>query len=134
MLQFTENKSARKRDNKAKGKHSKALNAETISFEETTEVKRKPAWVDKHAAQLKVSIDDVSRLRKLKKTEDEVVIEGGEYATRLKEHFLKMQGQHAIFDWAKPKEERRRKQIQESDAEEGKSSNKMLADSESEDS
>jgi len=28
-----------------------------------------------------------------------------------------MQGQHAIFDWAKPKEERRRKQIQESDAE-----------------
>lgn len=76
----------------------------------------------------------MSRLRKLKKTEDEAVIEGGEYATRLKEHFLKMQGQHAMFDWAKPKEERRRKTAQESDASEEKFVKKMIADSESDDS
>ena len=42
--------------------------------EQMTAVKRKPAWVDKHASTLKVSINEVSRLRKLMKTEDEAVI------------------------------------------------------------
>lgn len=80
-----------------------------LSFQDAATKSRKPAWVDKNASKLKVSIDDVSRLRKLKKTEDEAVIGGTEYATRLKEHFVKMQGEHAMFDWAKPKEERNRK-------------------------
>lgn len=70
-----------------------------------TAVKRKPAWVDKHASTLKVSINEVSRLRKLKKTEDEAVIQGDDYATRLKEHYVeRMQGEHSMFDWAKPKD------------------------------
>lgn len=61
--------------------------------------------MDHNAAKLKVSIDDVSRLRKLKKTEDEQVIEGADYATRLKEHYVtKMQGEHSMFDWARPKD------------------------------
>lgn len=59
---------------------------------------------------MKVSIDDVSRLRKLKKTEDEAVIEGDDYATRLKDHYLtKIQGEHSMFDWARPKETSGRK-------------------------
>ena len=63
------------------------------------------------------------------------MIEGAEYATRLKEHFVKMQGEHAMFDWAKPREERRRKAAQESDDEEEQpAATKMLADSASEDS
>ena len=54
---------------------------------------------------MKVSINDVSRLRKLKKTEDEAVIEGADYATRLKDHYLtRIQGEHSMFDWARPKE------------------------------
>lgn len=93
---------------------------------------RKPAWVDKNAQKLKVSIDDVSRLRKLKKTEDEAVIGGSEYATRLKEHFVKMQGEHAMFDWAKPKEERSRK-IFEDKSEVQHKPKKLLQDSGSDD-
>jgi len=55
---------------------------------------------------MKVSINDVSRLRKLKKTEDEAVIEGADYATRLKDHYLeRIQGEHSMFDWARPKEQ-----------------------------
>ena len=66
---------------------------------------RRSAWEDPHAAKMKVSIDDVSRLRKLKKTEDEAVIEGADYATRLKDHYLtRIQGQHSMFDWAKPRD------------------------------
>ena len=67
---------------------------------------RRPAWVDSHASKMKVSINDVSRLRKLKKTEDEAVIEGADYATRLKDHYLeRIQGEHSMFDWARPKEQ-----------------------------
>ena len=44
--------------------------------------------IDQHAAKLQVSIEDVSRMRKLKKTEDERVIGGADYATRLKEHYV----------------------------------------------
>lgn len=66
---------------------------------------RRPAWVDSHASKMKVSINEVSRLRKLKKTEDEAVIEGADYATRLKDHYLtRIQGEHSMFDWARPKE------------------------------
>ena len=38
-----------------------------------------PAWVDKNDKNVKVNIEDVSRLRKLKKTEDEADIEGAEF-------------------------------------------------------
>ena len=79
MLTFTENKNKR------------SLKAEDKALKQATQLgdatKRKPAWVDKHAQKLKVGIDDVSRLRKLKKTEDEKVIEGKEYSDRLKEFY-----------------------------------------------
>lgn len=83
---------------------------------------------------MKVSIDDVSRLRKLKKTEDEVVIEGADYATRLKDHYLtRIQGEHSMFDWAKPKESSSRKRLgSESDDQAsaaGQGTKKMLPDS-----
>ena len=81
----------------------------------------------------------MSRLRKLKRTEDEAVIEGSEYATRLKEHYLKMQGEHSMFDWAKPRqEEAQRKAVFEqqshSDRLASSTPKKMLADSGSESS
>ena len=48
-------------------------------------LERKPAWKDNGEKKLSVSIEDVSRLRKLKKTEAESTIQGAEYAERLKE-------------------------------------------------
>ena len=79
MLTFTENKNKR------------SLKSEDKALKQVAQLgdatKRKPAWVDKHAQKLKVGIDDVSRLRKLKKTEDEKVIEGKEYSDRLKDFY-----------------------------------------------
>ena len=42
-------------------------------------VRKVPAWVDKNDRNVRVNIEDVSRLRKLKKTEDEAEVEGAEY-------------------------------------------------------
>ena len=100
MLLFTENK--RKRNIKAE---EKGLKQELLLGDPK---KRKPAWVDKHTSNLKVGIEDVSRLRKLKKTEDEKEIKGKEYTARLKEYYQKVQSEHSMFDWAKPSLERGR--------------------------
>jgi len=91
--------------------------------------------VDQHAAKLKVSIEDVSRLRKLKKTEDEQVIEGADYATRLKEHYVsKMQAEHSMFAWAKSKDTPRKRTAVDSDDEAlAMQPAKVLPDSGSED-
>jgi hypothetical protein len=43
--------------------------------------------MDKHTNKLSVSIEDVSRLRKLKKEEGEKEIRGKEYADRLKQYY-----------------------------------------------
>ena len=76
MLFFTENK--RKRDVKA---------AEKDPVGQPEAQVRKPAWMDKHTNKLSVSIEDVSRLRKLKKEEGEKEIRGKEYADRLKQYY-----------------------------------------------
>lgn len=52
---------------------------------------------------MKINIAETSRLRKLKKTEDEDNIKGTEYASRLKEQYNKMIGQNDLFGWAAPK-------------------------------
>ena len=57
---------------------------------------------------MKVGINDVSRLRKLKKTEDEKEIGGKEYSDRLKNFYEKMQSEHSMFDWARQSTERAR--------------------------
>ena len=93
MLQFTENK--RKREVKAEEKETQ---------NELDKQIRKPAWKDKHTEKISVSIEDVSRLRKLKKEEGETRIKGAEYADRLKEYYQKVQSEHSMFDWAKPKD------------------------------
>lgn len=113
MLQFEENRKPgglRKRDLKAKSKALKTTIYESSSDNNSEEESdsgqpqvRRPAWVDPHTSKMKVSIDDVSRLRKLKKTEDEAVIEGADYADRIKQHYIsRIQGEHSMFDWAKP--------------------------------
>ena len=46
--------------------------------------------MDKHSNKMSVSIEDVSRLRKLKKEEGEKEIKGKDYANRLKEYYQKV--------------------------------------------
>lgn len=65
---------------------------------------KRPAWVDKSDAKLQVDIESKSRLRKLKQTEDEKEVDGGEYTKRLQEAYLKIQGEHSMFSWAKQPE------------------------------
>ena len=138
MLQFTESKKPmRKRDLKAKTK--KVVNSDQSSDEDENIVDmapvRKPAWVDHNAAKLKVSIDDVSRLRKLKKTESEQVIEGADYAARLKEHYVNTMQGSDMFAWAQPKESTRKNtDAMADDDDEGAGATKIFADSDSEDS
>lgn len=75
MLQFVENKQKKrdlKRSDKAEEKIQNAL-GEALQVENRG---KRPAWVDNYAAKLSVSIDDVSRLRKLKQTEKETHING----------------------------------------------------------
>ena len=55
---------------------------ESKKRERPTEESKKPAWVDNQV--LKVNIEDTSRLRKLKTTEGEKIIDGNDYADRLK--------------------------------------------------
>jgi hypothetical protein len=62
-----------------------------LLFEESTKKRaekaeaKRPAWHDKNDANVKVDIDGVSRLRKLKKTEEEKEVAGEEYTSRLQE-------------------------------------------------
>jgi len=62
MLSFTENK--KKREEKADDKEAAKVQ------------QRQPAWQDKSMQKLQVSIEEKSRLRKLKKSEAETHIEG----------------------------------------------------------
>lgn len=50
------------------------------------------AWHDPSVENLKVHIEDISRLRKLKKTEAETHITGDQYAQRLQEQYEKING------------------------------------------
>ena len=63
MLSFTENKNKRKE--KAEGK-----------LKQKEELTRQPAWHDVKLEKMQVSIEDKSRLRKLKTTEAETHIKG----------------------------------------------------------
>ena len=59
-----------------------------------------PAWVDKQANSIKVDISNESRLRKLKKTENEDVIEGADFQKRLKKQHDSIVQSSDLFNWA----------------------------------
>ena len=79
--------------------------------------KRKPAWTDSSMTKIaksknkgeKATVDkgmtiDIengpSRLRKLKKSENEKTIDGFQYEQRLKEQYSKIIGKSDVFSWA----------------------------------
>ncbi|KAM6551489.1 hypothetical protein CsatB_001297 [Cannabis sativa] len=63
--------------------------AETSDEEEDLKV-RKPVWVDEEEQRAKINIAKVNRLRKLRKEEDESVISGSEYVSRLRAQHAKL--------------------------------------------
>ncbi|KAI9119192.1 hypothetical protein K1719_009867 [Acacia pycnantha] len=60
-------------------------------------LQRKPAWVDEEEELTAVNIDKVSRLRKLRKEEDESLITGSEFVSRLRAQHIKL---NPGTDWA----------------------------------
>ncbi|XP_051142918.1 U3 small nucleolar RNA-associated protein 18 homolog [Andrographis paniculata] len=67
-------------------------------------VGRKPVWVDEEEEKTTVNIAKVSKLRKLRKEEDESVISGAAYVSRLRAQHMKM---NRGTDWAHPSVHRR---------------------------
>ncbi|ORX47169.1 WD40 repeat-like protein [Hesseltinella vesiculosa] len=69
--------------------------------------RRQPAWQDNDDAMLQISLKQTNRLRKLRKSEDEDIINGKEYEHRLRTQYIKM---HALPSWAElPSEQSARK-------------------------
>lgn len=60
-------------------------------------LKRKPVWVDEEEEKVTVNIAKVNRLRKLRKEEDEDLISGSEYVSRLRAQHAKL---NRGTDWA----------------------------------
>ena len=61
-----------------------------------------PAWHDAADKNVEIDIESKSRLRKLKQTEAESSVTGGEYQERLQQFYEEKVNGHAMFDWAKP--------------------------------
>lgn len=66
--------------------------------EEKTE-EQKPAWVDEEDERIRVNLAAVSRLRKLRKEQDETVVSGSTYIARLRAQHVKL---NPGTDWARP--------------------------------
>lgn len=60
------------------------------SIDEEEDKQGKPVWVDEEEEKTSVNIASVNRLRKLRKEEDESVISGSEYVSRLRAHHIKL--------------------------------------------
>ncbi|CAI9295525.1 unnamed protein product [Lactuca saligna] len=60
---------------------------------------RTPVWVDEEEAKTNINISKVNRLRKIRKEEDEKIISGSEYVSRLRAHHMKL---NPSTDWARP--------------------------------
>lgn len=58
--------------------------------EEEETKQRKPVWADEEEEKTNINIAKVNRLRKLRKEEDEILISGSEYVSRLRAHHAKL--------------------------------------------
>ncbi|XP_057519905.1 U3 small nucleolar RNA-associated protein 18 homolog [Amaranthus tricolor] len=67
------------------------------NMDEDGDKQRKPVWLDDEEEETTVDISKVNRLRKLRKEEDETVISGSAYVSRLRAHHAKL---YPGTDWA----------------------------------
>ncbi|CAH9140592.1 unnamed protein product [Cuscuta epithymum] len=65
--------------------------------EETKE--RKPVWIDEEEEKTSINLAGVNRLRKLRKEEDETVVSGSTYVSRLRAQHVKL---NPGTEWARP--------------------------------
>ncbi|KAI1082790.1 WD40 repeat-like protein [Whalleya microplaca] len=77
-----------------------------------------PAWEDSDDERLTVSLANATQLRKLRISEAEDVVNGVEYARRLRQQYLRL---HPLPDWAKASSERPAKRRRRSSAASDKS-------------
>ncbi|PWA41616.1 WD40 repeat-containing protein [Artemisia annua] len=61
-------------------------------------VQRKPVWVDEEEQKVNINIAKVNRLRKMRKEEDESLISGSEYVSRLRAQHMKL---NPTTEWAR---------------------------------
>ncbi|KAL3828011.1 hypothetical protein ACJIZ3_016813 [Penstemon smallii] len=65
---------------------------------------KKPVWIDEEEEKTNINIAKVNKLRKLRKEEDESVISGSAYVSRLRAQHIKM---NPGTDWARPESQLR---------------------------
>uniref|UniRef100_A0A5B6ZR39 U3 small nucleolar RNA-associated protein 18 homolog n=1 Tax=Davidia involucrata TaxID=16924 RepID=A0A5B6ZR39_DAVIN len=80
-----------------------AESPETCNDEEETK-RRKPVWVDEEEEKTHINIAKVNRLRKLRKEEDESLISGSVYVSRLRAQHVKL---NPATEWAQPRSQLR---------------------------
>ncbi|KAJ9560016.1 hypothetical protein OSB04_005176 [Centaurea solstitialis] len=61
-------------------------------------IQRKPVWVDEEEEKTNINIAKINRLRKIRKEEDETVITGSEYVSRLRAQHIKL---NPSTEWAR---------------------------------
>ncbi|PWA52303.1 WD40 repeat-containing protein [Artemisia annua] len=61
-------------------------------------IQRKPVWVDEEEQKVNINIAKVNRLRKMRKEEDESLISGSEYVSRLRAQHMKL---NPTTEWAR---------------------------------
>ncbi|GJW93502.1 U3 small nucleolar RNA-associated protein 18 [Tanacetum coccineum] len=64
----------------------------------TEDIQRKPVWVDEEEQKVNINIAKVNRLRKMRKEEDESLISGSEYVSRLRAQHMKL---NPTTEWAR---------------------------------
>ncbi|XP_076921156.1 U3 small nucleolar RNA-associated protein 18 homolog [Bidens hawaiensis] len=65
---------------------------------EDDNINRKPAWVDEEEQKVNINISKVNRLRKMRKEEDESIVTGSEYVSRLRAQHMKL---NPATEWAR---------------------------------
>lgn len=100
---------------------------ETPSDEEDSDEEAVPAvWADSDDERIAVSLAGQAKLRKLRTTEDEDVINGKDYVRRLRKQFQRL---HPTPDWANPELAAKRRKV-DSDDSDADSAEEMDSDEE----
>jgi U3 small nucleolar RNA-associated protein 18 len=87
---------------------------ETPSDEEDSDEESAPAaWADSDDERIAVSLAGQAKLRKLRTTEDEDVINGKDYVRRLRKQFQRL---HPTPDWANPELAAKRRKVDSDDS------------------
>ena len=111
--------------------------APDLTKEESIETGDPPAWIDSDDERITVSLASNPRLRKLRRTEDEDLVNGKEYTKRLRDQFERL---YPVPEWADPsaskelasrRKRRHRLTRSDSQSEQDSSADEMLIDSDS---